>query len=364
MIRVALALVLALAGGGLFTVIHIPLPWLLGPMTAVFLGARLIKGFQLKWPGSLRNTAMIIIGYSFGLSLTTEALADMGRQLPTMVLMTVLLMVFSALIAFTVAKITGDPLPTVLLGSVPGGLSQMLILAEEAQGVDLTIVTFMQVSRLMMIIFCVPLLIFSPLFGGTHSADAAAAAGSAGADWGGLFPNILPFAAVCVAAAFLAQKIRFPTAFLLGPMIVTAVLHLSGAYGPALPTPLLNAAQLLIGGYVGLLLHPENLEHKVRTIGLAILSGLALIAGSLGFSVLLTELHPISAATSFLSLAPGGMDQMGIMAKEVHGDLAIVSCYQLFRIWFIYFAVTPLIRLIIKRLAPSGHAGGRTAGER
>jgi hypothetical protein len=362
-IGIGIALVLAVAGGGAFTAIHSPLPWLLGPMIAVFLGARLIRGARLHWPGSLRNAAMIIIGYTFGMSLTPAALADMGKQLPTMVLMTVLLMLFSALIAFAVARIMGDPLATVLLGSVPGGLTQVLLLAEEAEGVDLTIVTFMQVSRLMLIVFCVPLLIFSPLFGGVHSADASAAAGGAGGAWADLFPNLLLFAAVSVAAAFLAQKIRLPTAFLLGPMIATAAIHLSGVHGPALPAPLMNAAQLMIGGYVGLLLYPENLEHKVRTIGLAILSGLALIAGSLGFSALLREIHPISAATSFLSLAPGGMDQMGVIAKEVHGDLAIVSCYQLFRIWFIYFAVTPLIRLAVKRLSPRGLTGGNRTGE-
>ncbi|MFF2479938.1 AbrB family transcriptional regulator [Paenibacillus sp. NPDC058071] len=353
MIRFLSTLLLALAGGALFSLLHIPIAWLLGPMVAVFIGVRLIRSLQPNWPTSMRNTAMILIGYSFGLSLTHETLLEMWRQLPTMLLMTVLLMLFCGLIAFVVSKLTGQPLATSLMGSIPGGLSQMIMLAEDSKDIDLTVVTFMQVSRLMLIVLCIPPLIFSPLFGGVHPADAARAVAE-GATWEGLLPNALWFAPIIVAAAFLGQKIKLPTAFLLGPMIATAVVNLSGLEGPALPSTVLNAAQLMIGAYIGLLLHPEKLQHKVRTIGLALASGLILIGGTLGLSAFLTVLHPLSPATAFLSMAPGGMDQMGLIAKEIHADPGIVTCYQLFRTWFIFFAVTPLMRVLLKRMAHRG----------
>ncbi|MFC5452866.1 AbrB family transcriptional regulator [Paenibacillus aestuarii] len=351
MSRFLVTLLLAIVGGVLFTLIHSPLPWLLGPMVFAFIGARVLKKMKPVWPGYLRNTALIIIGYSIGLSFTRETLSEMGLLLPSMLMMTVLLILFSGAIGLIVAKLSGQPLPTVILGSIPGGLSQMIILAEDTKGIDLTIVTFLQVSRLMMIIFIVPQLVFSPLFGGSRSAVDAALS-NASAHWGDLFPNIILFAVVCVAAALLAQRIRFPSAYLLGPMIVTAVLHLSSVSGPALPSSLLDIAQLLIGTYVGLLLKPESLTHKIRIITLSICSGVVLIGGSLGLSVLLTHWHSFSPATAFLSMAPGGMDQMGIMGKEVNADIAIISSYQIFRTWFIFFAVPPLLKLIFKRLIP------------
>lgn len=392
MMRFGLTLALALAGGALFSAIGSPLPWLLGPMALAFAGSRLPKGrgFKPRWPSALRDAAMIAIGYSIGLTFTMDTLVEMGRQLPTMILMTALLLLFSALIAWTVAKLAGLPLPTVLMGSIPGGLSQMILLAEDTKGVDLTVVTFLQVTRLMMIIFFVPLLVFSPLFVSSFGAESAAAgtanavnaadtaiaaggdsaamaAGTAGAsgwagwanwgdwgDWGGLFPAILLFAVVCTGVAVLLKRIKFPSAYLLGPMIVTAALHLSGVHGPSLPAGVLDASQLSIGTYVGLLLRPEGLRNKVRIATLAVLSGAVLLAGSFGLCLLLTRLHPISPSTAFLSLAPGGMDQMGIIAKEIHADVAIVSCYQLFRTWFIFFAVPPLLRLLFRRLLPKG----------
>ncbi|WP_313731444.1 AbrB family transcriptional regulator [Cohnella nanjingensis] len=361
--RFLITLALSLAGAALFAAIRAPLPWLLGPMVGAFAGARLPKPFKPLWPGVFRHTAMITIGYSLGLSFTATTLSEMGRQLPSMVLMTVLLLLLSALIAYLVSRLSGLSLPTVLMGSIPGGLSQMIILAEESKGVDLTIITFLQVSRLMMIIFCVPLMVFSPLFGGTHG-GAAANVGTASAPWGDLFPNVLLFAAVGVAAAMLGKRIRFPSAFLLAPMIATAVLHLSGVDGPALPAGFLDAAQLFIGTYVGLMLRPESLQNKFRVIVLALMSGVLLIAGALGLSWLLTRMHGVSPATAFLAMAPGGMDQMGIMAKEIHADIAIVSCYQLFRTWFIFFAVPPLIRLLLQRMNAARGAEEMAAGNR
>ncbi|SEB61078.1 AbrB family transcriptional regulator [Paenibacillus sp. GP183] len=360
MIRFVVTLILALAGGTLFTVIHSPLPWLLGPMVFALLGARVLKKVKPLWPSYMRDTALIIIGYSIGLSFTKTTLNEMGQQLPTMIMMTVLLLLFSTLISFCFSKLSGLPLPTVLMGSIPGGLSQMVILAEDTKGIDLTVMTFLQASRLIMIIFCVPLLIFSPLFGGTRSEVAGIEA--AHAQWGDLFPNILLFAVVCVVSALLAKKIRFPSAYLLGPMIATAVLHLSGVIGPALPSGLLDVSQMLIGTYVGLLLRPETLTNKFRITGLAIISGAVLILGSLCLSVLLSRMHGVTAATAFLSMVPGGMDQMGIMAKEIHADIAIVSCYQLFRTWFIYFAVPPLLKLAFKYMMPATNAGDEALG--
>ncbi|MGN7166789.1 AbrB family transcriptional regulator [Paenibacillus cellulositrophicus] len=349
-LRFLVTCVFAVIGGCIFQWIHMPIPWLLGSMVFVMIGSKLFKGVSFFWPGQVRNTGMIIIGYTMGLSFTMSTLKQIGHQLPTMVLFTALLLVVAAAIAFMIAFLSGIPFPTVLMGSIPGGLSQMITLAEEVEGIDLTVVTFLQVSRLIMIIFCVPLLIFSPLFHPTGSHASEAASPAASADWSALFPHIWLFAVVCVVFALVGKRIKFPTAFLLGPMIGTILLNLSGYEGHSLPPVVLSLSQLMMGGYIGLLLKPENLKHKVKIILLAILSGVVLIACSLGLSVLLTKFHAITEVTSFLSLSPGGMDQMALIAKEVNGDLSVVTCYQLFRTLFIFFAVPPLLRLIFRSM--------------
>lgn len=348
--QAALTLLIALVSGYLFTLIRMPIPWLLGPMIGVWLAGRVTKSVKFYWPGSLRNAGLITVGYAIGLSFTTATLREIVRQFPSMILLTLLLLLLCALIAYGMSKLTGIPFPTTLTGSIPGGLSQMIALAEETKGIDITVVTFLQASRLMMIVVSVPLIIFSPLMGGTHSDLPGSPLAETSASWAALFPDIIPYAIACIVFALLGKKVNFPTAFLLAPMLVAAVMHLSGFPGPGLPSSLINVAQLMIGCYIGLLLKPETLPNKLRIVSLAVVSGLVLIAGACGLSYLMTQIHAVTAATALLSLSPGGMDQMGIIAHEIEAEVSIVTSYQIFRTFFIFFAVPPLLRLLFRKL--------------
>lgn len=349
MLHVLISLVTALAGGGIFMLLKLPVPWLLGPMIATLIGGNLFKQ-HYAWPGQIRNAGMIIVGYTIGLSLTVPAVKEMSSQFPSMLVMTLLLLLFCAGMAWIVARISGINYKTILLGSIPGGLTQMLVLAEETEGINLTVVTVTQVIRLMMIIVCVPLLIFSPLFDNSFasvSGDTAAVAASA-AGWDGLFPDLVYFAAACTLCAILGQKVKFPTAYLLGPAIITSLMQFAGLQGPVLPDVLTNAAQLMIGIYVGLLLDPRKLNNKLLTLSLAFGSSVMLIGGAYGLSLIFAYVESVSGSTALLSLAPGGMDQMSLIAHEVNADLPIVAGYQLFRTFFIFFAVPPMFRLIFR----------------
>jgi membrane AbrB-like protein len=347
-IKLLVALVTALLGGFLFKLIHIPIPWLLGPMIAILIGSNVFKD-RYAWPTPIRNAGLIIVGYTIGLSMTATALHEMAIQLPSMLLMTLLLMLLCASLAYLVSKLSNINYKTALLGSIPGGLTQMVILAEETEGINLTIVTVLQVIRLMMIVVCVPLLVFSPIMGNEKTVETLInTLTTSTASWGPLMPNIFIFAAVSIFCALLGNRIKFPTAFLLGPAFSTAVIQLIGLHGPALPTSIINAAQIMIGIQVGLMLKPAQLNHKLQIITLAIGSSVLLLLSSFGLSFLFMKLYAISKSTALLSLAPGGMDQMGIIAHEINANLSVVVGYQLFRTFFIFFAVPPLLRMIFK----------------
>ncbi|MCM3665004.1 AbrB family transcriptional regulator [Mesobacillus subterraneus] len=338
------ALLIAVLGGLLFSYFRVPIPWLLGPMSSILIFSR-FKRINLYWPPFLRDTALIIVGYSIGLSFTRTAVKNIIANLPSMFFMTVLLVSFAAFMAFIISRLSGVNYPTMLTGSIPGGLSQMIVFAEETKGIDITVVTFMQVSRLLMIVFFVPFVIFGPILNLQHTEYETI--GQYQHDAGSY--SALLFAAACIIGAFVGKRLRFPTPFLLGPILAAALLTNVGFTGPILPSNVLDASQLLIGGYIGMLLKPEKLQRKTLTIFLALLSGFFLVSGSLAMSFFLSEKLNISIVTSFLSLAPGGMDQMGIIAHEVNADLSMVTGFQLFRLLFVYFAVPPLLRWYFKR---------------
>jgi len=346
--QITITLTAAVIGGILFQLLHIPVPWLLGPMIIMIFAKNAMK-WDFIWPRYLRNSGMIIIGYTIGLSMTITALHEMALQLPTMLLMTLLLMLLCSGIAYIVSRLSNTDYQSALLGSIPGGLTQVIAMAEEMKGVNLAVVTVTQVIRLMMIITVMPLIVMTPFFGqqlAEHTTTGIVPISESVS----LFPNILLFAVVGIVFAIVGDKIHFPTAYLLGPIIGTIILQLAGVSGPHLPIYIVDFAQLMIGTHVGLLLQTNQISRKGRTLALAIGSGLILVIGSLVLSVLLTLLQDVSNATAALSLAPGGMDQMGIIAHEIHADLSIVSGYQLFRTLFIYFAVTPLLKLLFKSM--------------
>ncbi|RLQ90631.1 AbrB family transcriptional regulator [Falsibacillus albus] len=344
-----MTLAFSLVGGSLFFILHAPIPWLLGPMTAGLIVSRL-NIFKLYWPSQLRNTGLIAVGYMLGLSITRSTLLQITQQLPSMLIVTLIILLFSALIAKVVSKWTGIDYKTVLTGSIPGGLSQMVTLGEEIKGIDLTVVTFIQVSRLLCIIFIVPFLIFSPIYSdGFSGAGSDQSVQASAAQWSGLFPNIIIFFALALAVALIGKRIKLPTPFLLGPIIATAILSNMGMHGPQLPKLMINISQVLIGGYFGLMLKTDQLQNKYKIIGFALFNGIVLTSFCWGLSVLVELTHHETPITSFLSVAPGGMDQMGLIAKELHANLSIITGYQIFRIFFILFIVPPVLKWLFRR---------------
>lgn len=341
------ALLTAFIGGGLFTLIRLPIPWLLGPMAALLIASR-FKNVKLIWPVSMRNTGLIIVGYSIGISFTKNSLSDMISHLPSMLILTTLIVLVCVCSAFVMSKYSGIDYPTSLTSSIPGGLSQIVVFAEEMKGIDITTVTFFHVTRVIMVVFLVPLLIFSPIFAAKSTNDSSKIMDNVIPEWSDLFPLIFLFALICFLAARIGKIFKLPAPYFLGPVIVAAAIGLLGLQGPPLPPSLLDISQFMVGGYIGLLLKPEQLDNKRKTLLLALLNGLILICATMFFSFLLTHYYDLSTITGFLSLAPGGMDQMGIIAQEVNADVSTVTSYQLFRMAFIYAAVPPLLRMVLK----------------
>ncbi|QHE59970.1 hypothetical protein FHE72_02205 [Rossellomorea vietnamensis] len=127
---ILLAFIAGVLGGGLFTLLHLPLSWLLGSMVSVFLINKWTK-FELAWPSFLRDLGLIIVGYSIGQSFSQKTMIEIFTQLPSMLTMTVAIIAFSMVLAYITSKMTGIGLSSTVTGSIPGGLSQMVALGRK-----------------------------------------------------------------------------------------------------------------------------------------------------------------------------------------------------------------------------------------
>lgn len=341
-IKMIFTLIVAVAGGWIFSLIGIPVPWLLGPLTFVFIGST-VKGSLFYWPSKIKSIGMILIGYTIGLALTGDAVKEIGKQLPYMFGMTTLLILLSAVIAYFIAKWSQINYPTALMGSIPGGMTQIILMADELKNVNLTVVTVTQTIRLMMIVIGMPL-VLAGIGSGEAKEVAITESSHSLINWQTFVVLIL-----CAVMAFVGKKIRFPTAFLLVPALVAAIMQGLQVELVELPITVLEFAQLLIGIFIGLLMKPKQLENKTKTISLALVSGVLIFISAMLLGIFFAKVNALDLPTALLSLAPGGMDQMGAIAHAIDADLSMVAGYQIFRAFYILFIIQPILVYILKK---------------
>lgn len=333
-------LLVALVAALLFTWMHVPLAWMLGPLAGV-MGWRMLTKRRMFWPIQLRQGALIILGYMLGSSFTRDTAGEIVHQLPYMLGSTFLIVLASMTMGYFVARFSHSNLASGFFGSVPGGLSQMVVLGEEVTGVDATVVTFMQTIRVISVVFLVPFLTLNGLAGKSSTLIVPVSLG----DWKGY----ALFTVIAVGGALLGQKIHLPAGYLTGSLLATAIAVVLGLPAPHLPTWVITLSQLCIGTYIGLLMKPDP-SHDFKRLGiLTIVSSGILVVLSFLIGYVLSKVNPISVSTGFLSTAPGGMAEMGLTASMVHADLSMVSAYQLFRVFFVMFALPPLLKWWVKR---------------
>ncbi|NGP46485.1 AbrB family transcriptional regulator [Bacillaceae bacterium SIJ1] len=331
-------LLVALAGGFLFQWLHIVLPWLLGPLVAAMLW-RTAFNHQARWPTIARNSGMMILGYTLGVPFTANTFMLMVNDLPLMLVTTVLLIAFTIGIAVVLARWTALSFNSAVVGSIPGGLSQMALLSEEIQKTDPGAVTVMQTIRVLLVVSVVPFLAIYQLNDGSirigDSLDNVVATDWMTVIW--LWPLIL-------LMVFIAKRLRFPVYPLLGSLIATAIWAATLGSPPSFPNWIVNGAQLLLGAHLGLQFNLSTLAALKQHIWLFVIANLALIFFSLGLAALWSWSSHTDILTAFLSLAPGGVAEMGVTALAVGAHLPTVTSFQLFRVLFILLCLPPFLK--------------------
>lgn len=335
----------AVLGGWVFQVCQLPLAWLLGPMFSTILYVRLAKNSP-KLPFSFRDIGLLVIGYLIGRQFTNQTLIEMVTHLPSMLLMTVIMIGFSLLLAFITSKLTHSNLKSTVAGSIPGGLSQMVAISSEIKGIDLTVVTIIQISRILSVMILVPLLVYSPILYGNQAAATVTTNGSASYHW--MIFLILFF---CYLIASIVKRWKFPAPFMIGPMLLVAAITIAGMDVPAIPTTLACVAQTLIGIDLGLQIKFGNIENKAKFLGVVTITSSLLVLFSLVLGYILVSVDQgISLLTAFIGLAPGGMAEMAVLGQSVHANLPIITTYQLFRLLFILFLVPIIMKWGFQRI--------------
>lgn len=332
-----IVLTTSLLGVWIFSTLHLPVPWLLGPLFTVLISQFFIKR-QFYWPAQFRNIGLIVVGISIGQIFQLDVFSGMGWLLVMMLFINITIVVVNVLLSFALVKYGNLSLKTALTSTIPGGLAQIVTFAEEEDNIDLAVVTYFHVVRVITIVLGVPLIL---------SGDVVAPAKETTFSVTAIISLIL-LLVVAAVVVVLGKKIKLPVPYFLSPVLLMIGLQLFSVETPEVPSYLLHIAQLMIGAYVGQLLKPPMLKLGKGVLLLGIGTSLFLIVITFGQGWVLSQVMGYTFSTSFLSTAAGGLDQMSLLASAIGADVSTVTIFQIFRLLFVFIILLPLLKWTCK----------------
>ena len=326
---------MSVLGGAVCAWIGTPLPWMLGSMFAM--AAAQMAGAQLDAPPGGRDAGMLVVGVSLGLYFTMPVVAQVAAYWPWFVFLGFAAIGFGAASALVLMRVGGVDRATAYFGSMPGGASEMVTIGER-HGARADQVALAHSLRLLVVITAVPVSITLAGFSATEDYR----------------PVTIPFDALGLAillgaaamAAFVAKRLRTPTAFTMGPLLLTIALTLAGLQLCSVPAWMSNAAQVLLGCSLGarfdrnfFAMAPRLVAAMVPAMGVMI--GLATFVGWL-----ISATSGAYLGTALLSAAPGGIAEMSITAKVLRIGVAFVTAAHVVRYMIVVLFTIPVYRLL------------------
>ena len=334
-------LTLALAGGGtaVFWGLALPLPFLFGPMCACLAAAFL--RLPIEGLGQVSVAGRTILGVAVGASLSPAVLSDLPTIALSVALIPLLIVVVAALGVPFFRYLWKLDTPTAYYAAMPGGLQDMTLLGQEAGG-DPRALSLIHATRVLLIVTLSPLIL---TYG--YGASLENPIGAPAQDLPLREIGLMIFAAVFGWLGGL--RIGLFGAAILGPLIIAAVLSLSGLLHTRPPREAILLAQFVIGCGIGVHFIGITLQEcrKIVLAGGTYMLALAVVAAV--FTYFVTALHLGSAVEAFLAFAPGGQAEMTVLAIVAGADLGYVITHHLVRIVCVILGAPIVARIILHR---------------
>ena len=327
----------AVAGLGVFAfkLLHLPLPWLLGPIFACLIAS--LCGTPMRGIKVVNDAMRTILGVAVGATFTSTLLASMPGMWPTLLMIPVMTSCIGVIGVFYFQRLWGFDFATSYYSSMPGGLQDMLVFGEEAGG-NVRALSLIHATRIMVIVVALPFLLTW-----VWEADLSNPPGVPATTIEPLQLGIMLFCGI--AGWQIAKRLGMFGATILGPLLLAAALALTGILQHRPPVEAIWAAQFFIGMGVGSKYAGVTMA-EVRTD----------VTAGLGFCVILLVLTLIFAETihlldlappmeTILAFAPGGQAELTVLALIVGADMAFVVAHHVLRIFVVILGAPLFARL-------------------
>ncbi len=335
MTGVLLAFGCSLTGVALFHALSLPLPWLLGPISACLIAALLRLPLGAIAP--LNQAMRTILGVAVGTSLTPVVLGTLPAMWPTLMLVPLMVCLIGALGIPYFRYVWRFDFPTAYFATMPGGLQDMIAFGEEA-GANVRTLSLIHATRVLVIVLSLPFLLR-----GIWQADLTS---PPGAPVSALPVTELTIMLLCAAIGWRGAKwIGMFGASILGPMIVAAIMTLSGVLTVRPPAEAIWAAQFFIGMTIGTKYAGITLGEIRRDLAAGLGFCVILIGLTIIFVEVIYQAELAPGMEAVLSFAPGGQAELTVLALIVGADVAFVVAHHVLRILVVILGAPVAARL-------------------
>ncbi len=343
MLRFIETIIVALAVGLVFKKSKIPAGALIGAMFGV-LFFNILTG-QAYFPMNLRPYIRVLAGVYIGCRITKKDIGNLKTAIPAAIIMSIGLMVLSIMGGLLISSVSGLDLKTALLATAPGGVQEMSIIAEDV-GADASKVAILQMSRILFVVSFMPFLIsrLAKQVEMTHlelSQEKPVDVQITKEDTLRLLATVL----VATAGGLILNYFQVPAGAMIGSMLVVILLMLAGNV-IYVPSWIKTITQIATGAILGARLGKSDLlglkEIAIPAIMLLVIMTLVNLAS--GFMVY--HFTKLDLSTALYSCAPGGSNDMAIMAEEMGCDTPKVIALHVLRICLVVMVYPMLMTLI------------------
>jgi membrane AbrB-like protein len=334
-----------LAGGRLLDAAGLPSSYLFAALL-VGLAIALGRPGLVDLPAAGFRASQAVAGVSLGVYVRADALRAVTGSLVPVVLVSAATLLLSLLAGALLARTTALDPATAALGLIAGGASGIVGMSGDL-GADDRLVAFMQYLRVLVIVVLTPVGI-ALFFGGEHAAAGAAVAPSAstlGAPWKWLLT-----VALAATGAALATRLRVTAGVLLGPMVLTAAVVLTGLAGSfAVPALLGQVAFSLIGLQIGLRFTRSTVRLLGRLTGPVLVSIAGLLVACFVLAVALAATTPATLLDSYLATTPGGLYAVLALAYGAGANTTFIVAVQTLRVFAMVLFAPLAVRWTLDR---------------
>ncbi len=331
-----LSIFLAIFAGFVANNIGIPLPWMLGPLFIIGLFCAL--KVEIKLPKKPLPLVRALLGCVIGSNFTNEIFININQIGKSLFLLPffVVLMILSTY--FVLKIIMNYDKKTSLIGSMPGGLNEMVLLVSEIGGNE-RIVTLLNTTRIIIVVTIASILTY--LFTEDLINETTEILYFSNLD------DLLFIFIISIFGYFIGKILSIPGYSIIGPMLLSSSLHAFGFINLTPNILLIIIIQIYLGSNLGLYFKGINLQEFLGPIKAGVLSTLISFIPLSLFLYFLNFLG-FDLLSLILSYAPGGQAEMCILTLSIGGDIVFVSIHHVFRVFFVIIMAALLKKYLLK----------------